>query len=87
LRSIAVDRTIWPYGLPVWIAADLPWRSQQASPFRRLTITQDTGSAIVGPARADIFFGAGDDAGARAGDIRNVGDFVVFLPAGESSPR
>ncbi|WOJ90073.1 MltA domain-containing protein [Methylocapsa polymorpha] len=87
LRSIAIDRTIWPYGLPVWIAADLPWASASASPFRRLMVAQDTGSAIVGPARADIFFGAGDDAGARAGDIRNVGDFVVFLPAGESSPR
>lgn len=87
LRSIAIDRTIWSYGLPIWIAADLPWRSRLASPFRRLMIAQDTGSAIVGPARADIFFGAGDDAGARAGDIRNVGDFVVFLPAGEGSPR
>jgi len=87
LRSIAIDRTIWPYSLPVWIAADLPWRSASASPLRRLMVAQDTGSAIIGPARADIFFGAGDDAGARAGDIRNVGDFVVFLPAGESSPR
>lgn len=87
LRSIAVDRTIWPYGLPVWIAANLPWASATASPFRRLMIAQDTGSAIVGPARADIFFGAGDDAGARAGDIRGGGEFIVFLPKEEGAPR
>jgi membrane-bound lytic murein transglycosylase A len=83
LRSIAIDRAIWPYGLPFWIAADLPWQSSSVSPFRRLLIAQDTGSAIVGPARVDIFFGSGDDAGARAGDIRHAGDVVVLLPAGE----
>ncbi len=84
LRSIAVDRAIWTYGLPFWIAADLPWRGSFPSPFRRLMIAQDTGSAIIGPARADIFFGSGDDAGARAGDIRHAGDVVVLLPAEEA---
>jgi membrane-bound lytic murein transglycosylase A len=84
LRSIAVDRATWTYGLPFWIAADLPWRGSSPSPFRRLMIAQDTGSAITGPARADIFFGAGDDAGARAGDIRHAGDVVVLLPAEEA---
>ncbi|MGB6698426.1 MAG: MltA domain-containing protein [Methylocella sp.] len=84
LRSIAVDRAIWTYGLPFWIAADLPWRGLSPSPFRRLMIAQDTGSAITGPARADIFFGWGDDAGARAGDIRHAGDVVVLLPAEEA---
>ena len=63
LRSIAVDRTIWSYGLPFWIDAALPWESDELSPFRRLMIAHDTGSAIVGPARADIFFGAGEAAG------------------------
>ncbi|MGQ0444072.1 MAG: murein transglycosylase A [Beijerinckiaceae bacterium] len=84
LRSIAVDRAIWSYGLPFWIAAELPWRGLTSSPFRRLMIAQDTGSAIVGPARADIFFGSGDDAGARAGDIRHAGEVIVLLPAGEA---
>jgi membrane-bound lytic murein transglycosylase A len=84
LRSIAIDRAIWTYGLPFWIAADLPWRGSPSSPFRRLMIAQDTGSAITGPARADIFFGSGDDAGARAGDIRHAGDVVVLLPAAEA---
>jgi membrane-bound lytic murein transglycosylase A len=83
LRSIAVDRTIWPYGLPFWIDAKLPWQSNAPSAFRRLMIAQDTGSAIVGAARVDIFFGSGDDAGARAGDIRHAGEVIVLLPAGE----
>ena len=46
-------------------------------------IAQDTGSAIVGPARADIFFGSGDAAGARAGAIRHRGSFTVLMPVGD----
>ena len=46
-------------------------------------IAQDTGSAIVGPARGDIFFGSGEAAGARAGAIRHRGEFTVLLPVGE----
>ncbi len=84
LRSIAVDRTLWSYGLPFWIEADLPWADAAPRPFRRLMIAQDTGSAIVGPARADIFFGSGDAAGARAGAIRHRGAFIVLLPVGEN---
>jgi membrane-bound lytic murein transglycosylase A len=85
LRSIAIDRTIWSYGLPFWIAADLPRCDSYPSVFRRLMIAQDTGSAITGPARADIFFGSGDDAGARSGDIRHSGEMIVLLPAQETS--
>jgi peptidoglycan lytic transglycosylase A len=83
LRSIAVDRADWSYGLPFWIEADLPWADEAPRPFRRLMIAQDTGSAIVGPARADIFFGGGDAAGARAGAIRHRGEFTVLLPVGD----
>jgi membrane-bound lytic murein transglycosylase A len=82
LRSIAIDRTIWAYGLPFWIDAELPWVDETPRPFRRLTIAQDTGSAIVGAARADLFFGSGDKAGARAGTIRHPAEFVVLLPRG-----
>jgi membrane-bound lytic murein transglycosylase A len=85
LRSIAIDRAVWPYGAPFWIDADLPWRDAAASPFRRLMIAQDTGSAILGPARADIFFGSGEAAGRRAGDIRHEAKFAVLLPAGDGS--
>lgn len=80
LRSIAVDRRIWPYGLPFWFAADLPWQSASPTPFRRLMIAGDTGSAILGPARADIFFGSGAQAGQLAGNIRHACDFTVLLP-------
>ena len=83
LRSIAVDRTIWAYGLPFWIDAELPWADETPRPFRRLMIAQDTGSAIVGPARADLFFGSGDKAGARAGAIRHASELVVLLPHGD----
>jgi membrane-bound lytic murein transglycosylase A len=83
LRSIAVDRSIWPYGTPFWIDARLPWQDEAPAPFRRLMIAQDTGSAILGPARADIFFGGGGEAGARAGAIRHPADFVVLAPSGD----
>ena len=83
LRSIAVDRGLWAYGLPFWIEADLPWADDSPRPFRRLMVAQDTGSAIVGAARADIFFGSGDAAGVRAGAIRQSGAFAVLLPVGD----
>jgi membrane-bound lytic murein transglycosylase A len=85
LRSIAVDRTMWAYGLPFWIDAKLPWVDDTQQPFRRLMIAQDTGSAIVGAARADLFFGSGDKAGARAGAIRHAAAFTVLLPRGDPS--
>jgi membrane-bound lytic murein transglycosylase A len=43
-------------------------------------IAQDTGSAIIGPSRADLFFGAGEAAGRRAGDIRHAAEMIVLLP-------
>jgi membrane-bound lytic murein transglycosylase A len=83
LRSIAIDRTLWAYGLPFWIDAELPWVDERPRPFRRLMIAQDTGSAIVGAARADLFFGGGDKAGARAGAVRHRAGFAVLLPRGD----
>ncbi|MFD2252384.1 membrane-bound lytic murein transglycosylase A [Pseudochelatococcus lubricantis] len=89
-RAVAIDRRIWAYGLPVWIEARLPHPAGEGGSgsddfysLRRLMVAQDTGSAIVGPARADIFFGSGEAAGARAGLVRHVPErFVVFLPVG-----
>jgi membrane-bound lytic murein transglycosylase A len=79
-RSIAVDR-LHEYGIPFFIAAVLPIESAKpASPFHRLMIAQDTGSAIVGPARADLYWGAGDEAARIAGRIRHPGRFVMLLP-------
>jgi membrane-bound lytic murein transglycosylase A len=79
-RSIAVDK-LHVYGTPFFIAADLPIDSDKPSTkFRRLMIAQDTGSAINGPARADLYWGAGDTAGRIAGRIRQQGQFVMLLP-------
>jgi membrane-bound lytic murein transglycosylase A len=79
-RSIAVDK-LHVYGTPFFIAADLPIDSDKPSTkFRRLMIAQDTGSAINGPARADLYWGAGDAAGRIAGRIRQQGQFVMLLP-------
>jgi membrane-bound lytic murein transglycosylase A len=79
-RSIAVDR-VHQYGTPFFIDAELPIEGRKGgSPFRRLMIAQDTGSAIVGPARADLYWGAGDEAGRIAGRIRHPGRFVMLLP-------
>ena len=80
LRSIAVDK-IHVYGTPFYIEASLPIDSARpTTPFRRLMVAQDTGSAIVGPARADLYWGAGPDAGRVAGRIRHAGRFVMLLP-------
>jgi membrane-bound lytic murein transglycosylase A len=80
-RSIAVDRAIHAYGSPFWIEAELPLESEQRlTPFHRLMIAQDTGSAIVGPARADIYFGAGIDAGTVAGRLRHRASFYLLVP-------
>jgi membrane-bound lytic murein transglycosylase A len=79
-RSIAVDR-MHPYGTPFFITADLPIESDRPnSKFHQLMIAQDTGSAIMGPARADLYWGAGDRAGRIAGRIRQQGQFVMLLP-------
>ena len=80
LRSIAIDRALWCYGLPFWIAAEVPWQNETETRLERLMIGQDTGSAIVGPARADLFFGAGAMAGRLAGRVRHAAEMTVLLP-------
>ena len=80
-RSIAVDPKIHVYGTPVWIDAKLPLKG--AAPedtFQRLVVAQDTGSAIRGPARADIYFGHGPDIPSIAGRIKQFGQFVMLMP-------
>jgi peptidoglycan lytic transglycosylase A len=80
-RSIAIDRALHAYGTPFFINAELPIANQKVpTKFERLVIAQDTGSAIVGPARADIYFGAGDEAARIAGRIKNPGEFVMLIP-------
>jgi peptidoglycan lytic transglycosylase A len=79
-RSLAVDRLLHTFHVPVWVETELPG----GAAFRRLLIAQDTGSAIVGPARGDIFFGSGDEAGAIAGGMAAKGRFFVLAPRGSA---
>jgi membrane-bound lytic murein transglycosylase A len=80
-RSIAVDKALHVYGTPFFIEGALPIESEQsATPFQRLMVAQDTGSAIVGPARADLYFGAGAEAGQISGRLRHPARFVLLLP-------
>ena len=74
LRSIAVDPAYTPLGAPVWI------EKRGRNPLNRLMVAQDTGSAIKGAQRADIFYGTGDRAGRTAGRVRDPGRMVVLLP-------
>jgi membrane-bound lytic murein transglycosylase A len=80
-RSIAVDNSLHVYGTPFFIQAGLPLANEKrTASFDRLMIAQDTGSAIVGPARADIYWGAGDQAGQLAGRLRHPGRFAMLVP-------
>ncbi|HEY4140023.1 MAG TPA: MltA domain-containing protein [Pseudolabrys sp.] len=80
-RSVAVDKKLHVYGTPVWIDAELPIESEKPeTKFQRLMVAQDTGSAIIGPARADIYFGHGDGIASIAGRIKQFGRFVMLVP-------
>ena len=74
MRSVAVDPDFVQLGAPVWVEKD------GKDPLRRLMIAQDTGSAIKGAQRADVFFGTGDRAGKAAGRLRDPGRMIVLLP-------
>jgi membrane-bound lytic murein transglycosylase A len=78
-RSIAVDRMLHTFGTPFFIDAP-SLRAFDGHPFRRLMIAQDTGSAITGPARGDLFAGSGEAAGAIAGIVRDAADFHALVP-------
>lgn len=74
MRTVAVDPAFVPLGAPVWVEKD------GETPMRRLMVAQDTGSAIKGAQRADIFFGTGDEAGKAAGRLRDPGRMLVLMP-------
>jgi len=80
-RSLAVDRRAHVYGTPIWVEAELPIASEKPETrFRHLLFAQDTGSAIVGPARADIYFGHGEEISHIAGRVKQYGQFVMLVP-------
>jgi membrane-bound lytic murein transglycosylase A len=78
-RSVAVDRLLHTFGTPFFIVAPT-LDAFGGKGFERLMIAQDTGSAITGPARGDLFTGSGPDAGEIAGVIRHPADFIALLP-------
>lgn len=79
-RSLAVDRAIHTFGFPFFIRAESLTHIDGGRPFQRLMLALDTGSAIIGAARGDIFTGSGDIAGELAGTVRNEADFYLLLP-------
>ena len=80
-RSLAVDRKYLPLGVPLWLETQVPSADGgDPVPFRRLMVAQDTGSAITGPVRGDIYWGTGPEAGALAGRMKYPGRYFVLVP-------
>jgi len=81
-RSLAVDITFTPYGTPIWLDTVRPVARKPGTtePYRRLTVAQDTGTAIQGPARGDVFFGGGAQAADWAGRMVSEGRAIVLVP-------
>jgi membrane-bound lytic murein transglycosylase A len=81
-RSLAVDTRFTPYGTPIWIDTQRPVAGKpgQVEIYRRLLIAQDSGAAIKGPARGDVFFGGGANAADWAGRMVGSGQAIVLVP-------
>ena len=77
-RSLAVDRRFHAMGVPVWLETSDPMNADRT--FHRLMVAQDTGGAIRGPVRGDIFFGPGEDAALFAGHMNRTGQKFILLP-------
>jgi membrane-bound lytic murein transglycosylase A len=80
--SIAVDASLHPLGTPVWLETSYPNSAVSYAPFHRLLIAQDTGGAIDGAVRGDIYWGVGARAGEIAGRMRGNGTMTVLVPRG-----
>ncbi len=78
-RSLAVDPRYVPFGAPLWLDTTTPWPEGEG-PLRRLMIAQDTGGAIKGIVRGDVFWGAGERAEWIAGRMKDRGRYVLLLP-------
>lgn len=78
LASLAVDPAFIPLGLPLWL--DTNWPREKETKLRTLVIAQDTGAAIKGPVRGDLFFGYDRGAALDAGHMAERGRYFLFLP-------
>lgn len=79
-HSLAVDRSVFPMGAPVWLETEAPVTAQDMTPLRRLMIAQDTGGAIEGAIRGDVFWGTGPAAGEIAGRMQSPGRYFILVP-------
>jgi membrane-bound lytic murein transglycosylase A len=80
-RSLAVDRSLWMFGTPVWLDTVVPTDEKGGMKiFHQLMIAQDTGTAIRGLARGDLYWGSGDDAAMISGHMKSPGGMSVLLP-------
>ncbi len=77
-RSLAVDLSFMPLGAPVWLDTMDPLDANKS--LQRLLVAQDTGSAIRGPVRGDVFWGHGALAALRAGQMKQSGRYFLLLP-------
>lgn len=82
-RSVAVDPAYLPLGAPVYVDTTLP--GDPPTPFQRLMLAQDTGGAIKGPGRMDLYLGEGEEAGRIAGGMKQPGRSWVLLPRGAAT--
>jgi membrane-bound lytic murein transglycosylase A len=76
-RSVAIDPKYIPLGAPIFLSTTQP---NSAAPLKRLMVAQDTGGAIKGGVRADFYWGAGNEAGIKAGAMKQQGKIWVLLP-------
>lgn len=81
-RAVAVDPGRWTYGEAAWIEADAGNLSGARAGYRGLVMALDTGSAIRGPVRADLYMGRGPAAGAEAGTVRHPLRMWRLVPRG-----
>jgi membrane-bound lytic murein transglycosylase A len=76
-RSLAIDRRFIAFGVPIWLDAQ---ERYGAGVHRQLVIAQDTGGAIKGPVRGDLYWGSGAEAGNGAGAMNARGRYYLLLP-------
>ena len=96
-RSLALDPKFLPYGLPLWLDTTWPALTEaeaaaraaggEAKPLRRLVVGQDSGGAIRGPVRGDLFWGAGESAEAAAGRMKERGRLWLLWPKAAPPPQ
>ena len=79
LRSLAIDRRYWALGVPLWVSTTV-FAGGRLEPFNQLMVAQDTGSAIKGPSRGDVFMGTGHQAGLDAGAMDQAGSLTALVP-------